>query len=193
MARELTEEEVANAEPQQGPTLVDVLRTDVHSDYVSERSGLSYVTGRYVKQTLNQLFGPLGWGYEIIEQHPASAWTGNEGEAARWFVHLRLSVTVGERTVSRDGIAVGHGNLVTKSGPVSVGRASEVWDFAAAEAVTDALKRAASSLGQVLGLSLYPLVAGGKKPAASRPAPKKKAPGKPAEAKKPGFKKPKKF
>jgi hypothetical protein len=34
---------------------------------------------------------------------------------------------------------------------------NEVIDFAAAEAVTDALKRAAVSLGQNLGLSLYPM------------------------------------
>ena len=160
------------SEEQNRPTIADVLRTDVRAEYISERSGLSYVTGRYVKQTLNEVFGPLGWSYEVIEQRLLEG----DPDAARWFAHVRLSITVGDHTVTRDGLAVGHGNLVTKNGKVSVGRASEVIDFAAAEAVTDALKRAASSVGQVLGLSLYPLTAGGKKTggAAPRPAPKKK-------------------
>ena len=151
------------------PTLVDVLRSDVNPMYVSERAGLSYVTGRYIKQTLNELFGPLGWSYEIVTQHPIT----DAKESARWFVHLRLSVTVGERTITRDGIAIGHGLLEGRKGPVSPGRANEVWDFAAAEGVTDALKRAAVSLGQVLGLSLYPLTAGAAAPKkTAAPAPR---------------------
>ena len=154
-------------------TLVDILRNAVHPDYVSERKGLSYVTGRYVKQTLNQLFGPLGWSYTIVDQYPIGDF---EGDSAQWFCHLRLSVTVGDVTTTRDGMAVGHGLLVTRNGKVSPGRANEVIDFAAAESVTDALKRAAVSLGGVFGLSLYPLKAGSTSSApAPRPAPSGKS------------------
>lgn len=158
------------------PTTADILRSDVNPIYVSERKGLSYVTGRYVKQTLNEIFGPLGWSYQVIEQYPLT----EDVKAARWFAHIRLTVSVGDITATKDGLAIGHGVLSTREGkPVSPSRASEVWDFAAAEAVTDGLKRAAVSLGQVLGLSLYPLTAGVATPkktesAAPRPAPKKK-------------------
>ena len=157
------------------PTMWEILRADVADQYVSERSGLSYVTGRYVKQTLNQIFGPLGWSYTIVDQYPIGDFTG---ESAQWFCHLRLSVTVGDFTTTRDGMAVGHGLLVTRKGRVSPGRANEIIDFAAAESVTDALKRAAVSLGGVLGLSLYPLTAGDKSASsapAPRPAPKGKS------------------
>lgn len=195
-------------EAQQGPTLVEILRTPVAEQYVSERKGLSYVTGRYVKQTLNELFGPLGWGYEVVEQYPLNPKFDNG--AARWFAHVRLTIQVGDRSVTRDGLAVGHGVLrkeiwenrkpTGKFEEVSVGRANEVIDFAAAEAVTDALKRAASSVGQVLGLSLYPLTAGAgnstEKSSTTRPKPKAKKAGStkaPAKVKKSGFKAPEKF
>ena len=55
---------------------------------ISVRQGLSYVTGRYVKQRLNELFGWSGWSYEIIRFDPANAVEG------RAFCHLRLMVSV---------------------------------------------------------------------------------------------------
>jgi hypothetical protein len=86
-------------------------------------------------------------------------------ESVRWFVHGRLAVSFDDRMVVRDGVAVGHGTLKNWEGEaVSAGRANEVIDFAAAEAVTDALKRAAVGLGESLGLCLYPLVGGEKAP-----------------------------
>ena len=174
-----------------GPSLAETLRQDVRPEFVSERKGLSYVTGRYVKQSLNELFGPLGWQYVVVDQYAIV----DDSRAARWFAHVRLTVMVGDREVSRDGLAIGHGVLekevwenrqpTGKYQEVSVGRANEVWDFAAAEAVTDALKRAASSLGQCLGLSLYPLTAGG----GSKPAPKQNTGSTKASGKKSGLKK----
>jgi len=202
----MSEEETE--QPGKGLSLVDILRTPVAQQYVSERKGLSYVTGRYVKQTLNELFGPLGWSYEVIENYPINP-KFDDG-TARWFAHVRLTIQVGERSVTKDGLAVGHGVLrkeIWKNGKptgefeeVSGGRANEVIDFAAAEAVTDALKRAASTVGQVLGLSLYPLKAGetnaAETPSTTRPEPKAKTAGStkaPAKEKKSGFKAPSKF
>lgn len=134
----------------------DELEKDVAPQYVSERSGLSYITGRYVKQRLNEIFGWDGWSYTVVEQRLVSL----DDEAVRWFAHVRLTLNDGsvEAAVTRDGLAVGHGTMKDRYGkPYSPGRANEVIDFAAAEAVTDALKRAAVSLGQNLGLSLYPM------------------------------------
>jgi len=148
------------------------LQQDVDPEFVSERSGLSYVTGRYTKQRLNELFGPLGWSFEVV-----TATIDRENMAA--FVHGRLSVTIRPAdgdpvTVTKDGLALGFAS----------GRSNnEAFDFAIAEAATDALKRAAVALGQNLGLCLYPLVGKGtpKKAAPKKAAPKKSAPKKAAK------------
>jgi hypothetical protein len=146
------------------------LEASIPRQCVSERKGLSYVTGRYVKQRLNEIFNWDGWSYKIIEQRMLSL----DEEAVRWLVHLRLRVAVdGGRTVYKDGIAVGHGTMKDRySKPLSPGRANEVIDFAAAEAVTDALKRAAVSLGQNLGLELYPMNPDDKQAATEESEPK---------------------
>jgi hypothetical protein len=140
-----------------------LLSEDVPPEHITQRSGgggikLDYVTGRYVKQRLNEIFGWDGWFYEVVtyELFP---------EECTAFVHVRLHIRVeksgdgdeaGHRWItrsstSRDGLAYGHG----RKGP-------EGFDFAIAEAVTDALKRAAVSLGQNMGLSLYPYAKGSK-------------------------------
>jgi len=136
-------------------SIKEQLEASIPRQCVSSRKNLSYVTGRYVKQRLNEIFDWDGWSYEIIEQKMLSL----DDEAVRWLVHLRLHVAGdGGKTVYRDGIAVGHGTMKDRYGkPLSPGKTNEVIDFAAAEAVTDALKRAAVSLGQNLGLELYPM------------------------------------
>lgn len=150
------------------------LQQDVSPEFVSERSGLSYVTGRYTKQRLNELFGPLGWSYKVLEVR-----LDRDNMSA--FVHGRLTVGVGtgdERVeVTKDGLALGFAS----------GRSNnEAFDFAIAEGVTDSLKRAAVGLGQNLGLSLYPLTAGkAQKKKAAKPAAKKKAAPKAAAKPKP--------
>lgn len=126
-----------------------LLSEDVPREHITYRKvgrkELGYVTGRYVKQRLNEIFGWDGWSYEVISQELFP-------EECTAFVHVRLSVHVeGQNTVARDGLAYGHG----RKGP-------EGFDFAIAEAVTDALKRAAVSLGQQMGLSLYPYAKGDK-------------------------------
>jgi recombination DNA repair RAD52 pathway protein len=149
------------------------LQQDVAPEFVSERSGLSYVTGRYTKQRLNELFGPLGWSFEVLDVR-----LDRDNMSA--FVHGRLTVTIHQKdaepvTVTKDGLALGFAS----------GRSNnEAFDFAIAEGVTDPLKRAAVGLGQNLGLCLYPLTAGGaqkkkaapKKTKAAKPAAKKPAP-----------------
>jgi recombination DNA repair RAD52 pathway protein len=146
--------------------ITEQLRQDVPAEFVSERSGLSYVTGRYVKQRLNELFGPDGWDFTIVQCVP-------DRENMSCFVHGQLTVRFGAETCKKDAVAVGFAS----------GRSNnEAFDFACAEAVTDALKRAAVGLGQTLGLSLYPLTAGGAK---KKAAPKKSKPAKKAAPKKP--------
>jgi hypothetical protein len=147
-----------------------LLNEDVPREHITERksgsTSLSYVTGRYVKQRLSEIFGWDGWTYTVVEQKIITL----DANCIRWFAHVALSVHTEDGCIERHGIAVGHGLLskevwenkqrTGRYEPVSAGRANEVIDFAAAEAVTDALKRAAVSIGQNLGLSLYPYAKG---------------------------------
>jgi recombination DNA repair RAD52 pathway protein len=144
------------------------LEQDVPAGAITQRNKLDYVTGRYIKQRLNEIFGWQGWGYEVISERIITL----DENCVRWFAHVRLTTMCDDGHTVQDGMAVGHG-LLTKEvweggrrtgrfEPVSAGRANEIIDFAAAEAVTDALKRAAVRLGQNLGLSLYPYAKGSK-------------------------------
>lgn len=134
------------------------LSTDVPAEYITQRSGaggikLDYVTGRFVKQRLNEIFGWDGWSMEVLDVKLFP-------DECTAFAHVRLTVQthinmVGDEMkkviITRDGLAYGHGR-----------KGAEGFDFAIAESVTDALKRAAVTLGQNLGLSLYPLAKGKK-------------------------------
>lgn len=143
----MTEEKAA-------PTLAQKLATPVNPKFVSTRKGLSYITARYTRSKLNQLFGFDKWDFRLQESYLLE----KTDEAIRWYVHGRLVVNTESGMVVKDAVAIGHGVLVSRDGtPVSPSRASEVIDFAAAEAVSDALKRAAKDLGEALGLSLYPM------------------------------------
>jgi hypothetical protein len=128
------------------PDIDQQLVTPIPEQCIATRKGagdrdLSYVSGRYTKQRLNEIFGWDGWSSEIkaIQLFPADCTA---------FVHLRLSVRMpdSEEGITRDGVAYGHGR-----------KGAEGFDFAIAEAATDALKRAAVTLGQNLGLELYPM------------------------------------
>jgi len=140
----------------------DQLEAPIPKECISQRAGgggikLSYVSGRYVKQRLNEIFGWDGWEYSVtkVELFP---------EDCTAFVHVCLTVYTGDESkrgfresVCRDGLAYGYGR-----------KSAEGFDFAIAEAVTDALKRAAVSLGQNLGLELYPMTPGSKAPARNK-------------------------
>lgn len=137
-------------------TIKEQLEAPIPRECISERSGLSYVSGRYVKQRLNEIFGWDGWSYQIISTSP-------HFDNVACFTHLRLTVINSEgKEVTRDGMAWGY----------AAGRTgNEAFDFAIAESVTDALKRAAVSLGQNLGLELYPMTKGAAVPEPGEPEP----------------------
>ncbi|HUW96997.1 MAG TPA: Rad52/Rad22 family DNA repair protein [Anaerolineae bacterium] len=144
------------------PDIEYLLTKAVPPEFVSERQGLSYVTGAYVKRKLNELFGWDGWGYDIDEFRHATPENPRSHCRLALRVYLEADDDDGYRAViCRAGVAQGYGSVTDRQGnPISDDRLNQVLDFADAEAVTDALKRAAVSLGEALGLSLYPMVAG---------------------------------
>lgn len=131
------------------------LNESIPKEFISQKQGLDYVSHRYVKNRLNEVFGWDGWEYRVNE-------VKLDRENMGCFVHITLEVFTGEcdehrfrQSVARDGLAYGFAAGQTSN---------QAFDFAIAEAVTDALKRAAVSLGNSMGLELYPMTKGGKKP-----------------------------
>ncbi len=144
--------------------IADQLIEQIPRECISEKQGLSYVSHRYVKSQLNAIFGWHGWSYEVVR---VDLDRPNMGA----FVHVRLTVMGPEGPVIKDGLAFGFAAGQTSN---------QAYDFAIAEGVTDAIKRAAVSLGERLGLELYPMHKGGSVP---QPGPPKAEPPSAAEVK----------
>ena len=126
----------------------EALQADLPRSVVKQRSqgggGVSYVTGFYVIDTLNQVLGNGCWGYDIEDLRVVATW---EDDKKRARVSYLAIVTLHGMSLERiTDTGTGHG---IDHDP---GQAHE---SASKEAVTDALKRAAKSLGRRLGLALY--------------------------------------
>lgn len=129
------------------------LLADLPPDRVASRtqSGreLSYVEGWWVIGELNRIFGPGGWSYDVDTRETVRLNEPDpkgDGRGTRWRVSYsaKCRLTVGTCTIGD----VGHGHGIDRD----CGNAIE---SAEKEAATDALKRAAKSLGWRLGLALY--------------------------------------
>lgn len=109
---------------------------------------LSYLSGHYVIDRLNQVFGPLNWANEITEVReitgPVRETTSSKPVYPAYLVKLRLSVMVNGMTTVKEGY--GYGSDKSAMNP---------HELAIKEAVTDALKVAAKNLGMSMGLALY--------------------------------------
>lgn len=117
---------------------------------------LSYVDGHYVVARLNAVLGHDRWSYSLEELAVVATSNDERGGKAYTNVSYRAQVTLlwqpphneGYTNVSlgRTDVGFGHGRST------NAGKAHE---SAGKEAVTDALKRAARTLGNSMGLALY--------------------------------------
>lgn len=135
------------------------LDANIPKSAVSSRQGggtkaLSYLEGWYVIDRLNKVFGPDAWSYDVTELrcvHEGKI-AGKYGES---FFSVSYSATVALFVMFPDASQakritdVGFGNGTDKTDP------GKPHELATKEAVTDALKRCAKSLGMSLGLALY--------------------------------------
>lgn len=118
---------------------------------------LSYLSGAYVKNRLNQVLGQGNWSYNINELTKVHEGTISQynGEAftTSYIAQVELRVRADEKGRGFDNLTyfteVGYGDGTDRKSP---GKAHEL---AVKEAVTDALKRAATNLGLSMGLALY--------------------------------------
>ena len=98
---------------------------------------VSYVTGEYIKRTLNRIFGFSNWSSEIVEM---CCQDDSGGPWARARVKLEVVFADGVK-VAREDVGFGSASPKQRDGRELAGK----------EAVTDGIKRAASSLGNQFG------------------------------------------
>lgn len=100
---------------------------------------LDYVKGGWVKQRLNEIFGPDGWSWEILKWE-ASESISDKGKQM-FAVRVQGRLTAGG--TYREALAAG------------TGYGADGWHQAMGEGDTDAFKRAASAFGNAIGGMLY--------------------------------------
>lgn len=136
---------------------INKLNSNIPAEAVEKREAwrggpqLSYLSGAYVINRLNEVVGQGNWGYRISSLRPVFEGVINQanGEAftVSYIATLSFQATVDGNTANFE--EVGYGDGTDKK---SQGKAHEL---ATKEAVTDALKRAAKNLGISMGLGLY--------------------------------------
>ncbi len=134
------------------------LDKNIPASAVEKRSGgggkeLSYLTGAYVINRLNEVLGQGNWGYTLkalTKTFEGTVIQGYKKEsvfAVSYIAQLFFEANIdGKRAFFEE---IGYGDGTDKSSP---GKAHEL---ATKEAITDSLKRAAKNLGISFGLGLY--------------------------------------
>jgi len=122
------------------------LQQEVSEDLLEVREGgrgmqLVYMSNYGTKTMLNTVFGNTGWSYSVDRLDIIS-----DGPEVAYRAQVRLIVTVDNKMVTRSDVGFGNGKF---------GSNYDKHELAGKEAVTDALKRCACSLGPALGLHLY--------------------------------------
>lgn len=134
------------------------LDANIPKSAVSTRQGggtkaLSYLEGWFVIDRMNKIFGPDAWSYDVTELrcvHKGEL-DGKYGAifSASYSATVALFVQFPDGIQAKRITDVGFGNGTDKTDP------GKPHELATKEAVTDALKRCAKSLGMSLGLALY--------------------------------------
>jgi hypothetical protein len=116
------------------------------------RSRVSYLEGWQVIAEANRIFGFDGWQRStlisrcVAEHERPIGRDRKSGWGVTYIARVRITITAGQRTLTREGSGAGHGI------DTDLGLAHE---SALKEAETDATKRALMTLGNPFGLALY--------------------------------------
>lgn len=133
-----------------GDTINNTLKQKLDKNVIRQRSEagvtLDYLEGWYVINQLNEIFGFGNWNTEIIELCEIGKAMSDKGMIEVGYrARVKISI-IGRATITRED--VGFGNGISK-------REFKAHELAGKEAVTDALKRACRTLGDVFGNTLY--------------------------------------
>ncbi len=141
---------------------------------------LTYVQGWWVIDQLNEIFGTKGWSYNVLDgpTRLSAEWhevDKKNYDTQQWEKKQRFDVVCEAKvaliiTLDMGGSTredVGYGSGMT----YKIGQEIDAYEGAGKEAVTDALKRAARTLGNRLGNCLYDkkFLANLKKPPTKKP------------------------
>jgi len=138
--------------------ILAALDADIPRSVIEQREGggakkLSYLPGWHVINEMNKIFGPDGWSYDVTELRCVHSGeiVGKYGplQSASYVATVQLFVQFPDTGSAKRLTDVGFGNGTDKSDP------GKPHELATKEAVTDAIKRCAKSLGMSLGLGLY--------------------------------------
>lgn len=138
--------------------VISDLAAKIPREAIESRDGggsrkLSYLAGWYVINRMNEIFGPDGWSYDVTELRCVHSGKipGKYGdvESASYSATVALFAMFPGSDSAKRITDVGFGNGTDKTDP------GKPHELATKEAVTDALKRCAKSLGMSLGLALY--------------------------------------
>lgn len=137
-------------------TTTQELDANIPESAVSTRSqsgvNLSYLTGAYVINRLNQVLGQGNWAYKIDQLKPVfegkiTQASGKEVFTVSYTAMCSLIANIDGKTVEFTDVGFGDGTDARNPG--------KGHELASKEAATDALKRAAKNLGISMGLGLY--------------------------------------
>lgn len=134
---------------------IKLLSSPLDAKHVAQRSQagrkLSYIEGWHAIAEANRIFGHGAWWRETVElnrvaERERKLSNGNDGWSVTYLARVRITVTVGDTILAREGCGAGHG--IDRD----LGLAHE---SALKEAETDAMKRALMTFGWPFGLALY--------------------------------------
>lgn len=122
--------------------MADVIRQRKHDK-------VFYLAGHDVERRLSEVFGATGWNQEVVRAELISTATraGKAGDVHVACYRVVVRIEVPELGLVRDGVSCTCGQ--PSKWP------EEAHDMGLKSAATDALKRAAKTLGNSLGLALY--------------------------------------
>lgn len=123
--------------------LSEKLKKDAISSRKKGNTDLSYIESHHAIREANRAFGFDGWSYDIVKLDKVSEEKNNNGNHVIGYI-ARVRIMVDD-TCRED---VGFGSGIAKN-------LADAHEGATKEAVSDAMKRALRTFGDIFGLALY--------------------------------------
>ena len=125
----------------------EILSEKLHPKHISQRTKgttkLSYIESHHAIREANRAFGFDGWSYDIMDLAKVSEEKNTNGNHVIGYT-ARVMVMVGD--IRREDVGFGSG--ISKM-------LADAHEGATKEAVSDAMKRALRTFGDIFGLALY--------------------------------------
>ena len=126
---------------------IKILSEKLKKDHISQRQqggrNLSYIESHHAIREANRAFGFDGWSYEIEDLSKVSEEKNNNGNHVIGYI---ARVVVYVNGLTREDVGFGSG--ISKN-------LADAHEGATKEAVSDAMKRALRTFGDIFGLALY--------------------------------------